>query len=816
LKHWAARAAAVVAALLLFSAGLRSQSSEIVDVSGADSPTSQSAKPPKLPFWSQTAGQGTVAFEGYYLSASGQPTISTSGVNLGLKEYLPGIGVLDTAVEGSFGDGFHTGTMFVALEQVPIFGWHWDFVGGDSEISSNLLGNTVNNISTPDISARGFNVTMRRKTRAYQVFFGNETLVGGERIAYRVQLPQRVAGVTMKQSIGERLDLGVRFLYLDTNSSVLTSESTYFLPGHVFRTSGSLAVQGSYTLSKHMKFFGETNYTRATQFVPSLAAQRPLSFFGGWAWEKDKFSVKANYVSQGVTYLPLLGSFSGDRRGPFMEGHYQVLRRLEVTGSGQEDSNNLEHNPLLPTFHSSGFSAGGSYILPWAVNFDASISTLQLTTANPAEAPFASNNRQISMDVSRGFRRHSVRFSYIAMKMNDNSALQSEHFTEGQDTFSWKHIVLRGAVRFQNSQTTDTRNTIYLRGAVQTNLKWISAYVNFEKGNDLVNQSVFSTSAYSDTVIGFNIPLRRGWNLQAEASRNNLNTILNPENVFLFPTANLGATQVPGFQQWSGYFRFGRSFRWGKTLSSSIGIDQFAAARVPLVGSIQGRVTEQALAGVLPSANVSVSLDSSRSVVTDSSGNYTFNDVAEGPHVVGLDPNQLPTDYEPGPNASVQLVVTPRQRLHSDFTVVRLVRLTGTITSPPEARLENMVIRLEGTDRYTTPDEDGDFGFYNLKEGQYTIAIDPSSIPDELMLSTPGSLQILASRDNAAAETLAFALVVKPPPVKPVRNVLQQQIHVGSAPKPAPNATPAPSSRDTHKPKKNAGGGTAPPTPNKN
>ena len=809
----------MVAALLLFSAGLRAQSSEIVDVSGGSAATSQSAAGPKLPFWSETAGQGGLAFEGYYLSASGQSAIYTAGVALSLKEYLPGIGVLDAGLEGSFGDGFHTGTMFVALEQVPLFGWHWDFVAGDAQVSSNLLGNAINNVSTPDISARGFGVTMKRKTRAYQVFYGDETLLGGQRIAYRLELPQIVAGVTMKQSIGERLNFGVRYLHLDTNPSVLTNQSTFYFPGHVFRTSDSIALQSSYTLSKAMTFFGEVSFTKATQFAPSLVAQHPLSFFAAWSWERPKFTVKANYVSQSVTYLPLLGSFSGDRRGSFLEGHYHVTRRLDLNASGEEYSNNLEGNPSLPTFHSSGISGGGSFTLPWAVSVDASISTLHLTTVNPAQPTLVSDDQQLSMDVSRGFRRHSVRFSYIEMKLNQSSVLQTQHFIEGQDTFTWKRIVLRGAVRYQNSQTSDTRNTIYVRGAIQTNLKWISAYANFEKGNDLVNSSVFSTNAYSDTVIGLSVPLRLGWSLQAEASRDNLNTALNPENVFLFPTANLGATQVPGFQQWSGYFRLGKAFRWGKAMSSSAGIDQYAAARVPLVGSIQGRVTEPALTGMLASPNVSVSLDSGRSALTDSSGNYTFSDVSEGAHVVGLDTEQLPTDYEAGPNASVQVVVTPRLRVHTDFTVVRLVRLTGRITAPPGTQIGNLVIRLASTDRYTTPDEDGDFGFYNLKEGEYTIAIDPQSIPDELMLSTPASLQVSASGDNGPLAAIEFSLVPKPPPEKPIHQMLQQKIHVGSAPKPAPNAAPAPASphgHDAHKPKKNASGTTAPPAPNKN
>jgi hypothetical protein len=804
LKHGSVHAAVAVAVLLLFSLVLRAQSDGILDVSGAGDPKSQTAGRPAPPFWPQTAGQADIAFQGYYLSGSGQPLINASGAALNIQEFLPGIGVLHAAVEGSGGNGFHTGTMFVGIEQAPIFGWHWDFLGGDSQISSDLMSNSITNIYTPDISTRGVSVAMKRKDRSYQVYYGDDTLLGGPRIPYRLTLPQKIFGATMKQDVGERWKFGVRYLHLDTNASVLTTQTNFFFPGHAFQTSDSLAFQSSYSLSKDLKLFGEMNYTKATPFASSPATQEPVSFFAGSSWETDRFSLRANYVLQSVSYLPLLGYFSGDRRGPFVEGRYRVTPNIELYGSGSAYSNNLEHNSLLPTFHSSGFSGGGSFILPWKLNASASISTLQLATMNPQQAASASSNRQINLDVNRGFGRHNLRFSHIDLNLDSNVLRQSERFTEGEDTFTWKHLVLRGAVRFQGSQSTATRNTLFFRGAIQANLRRFSAYANFEKGNDLVNRSVFSTNAYSSTVIGFSAPLFGGWNLQAEAFRNNLNTTLTPQNVFLFPTADLGATQLPGFSQWSGYFRIGKQFRWGnKEFASSSGIDQYAAARVPLVGSVQGLVMEKSLAGTRPAANVGVSLDLYRSAVTDASGHYTFSDVPEGSHVVGLDMDQLPIEYEPGPQATARVTMEPRALVRSDFSVVRLTRLVGKITAPPDRRVDSVVIRLAGTNRYTTPDEDGQFSFYNLREGPYMITIDLQTIPDDTLLSTPASLQVSTSDENESPAAIEFRLEPKPQVEKPIRQILQQQIHVGSSVQPAVNPAPA---NGTKKSKKGGSG----------
>ncbi|MGD0437836.1 MAG: hypothetical protein ABSB86_15340, partial [Bryobacteraceae bacterium] len=177
--------------------------------------------------------------------------------------------------------------------------------------------------------------------------------------------------------------------------------------------------------------------------------------------------------------------------------------------------------------------------------------------------------------------------------------------------------------------------------------------------------------------------------------------------------------------------------------------------------------------------------------LTDPSGFYSFKNVPEGPHIVGLDVDRLPTDYEPGPDSSLRVSLAPRGVVRSDFTVVRLIRLLGRIASPPDIPIDDVVIRLDGTNRYTTPDEGGNFSFYNLKEGEYSLTIDPLTIPDELKLSTPESVKVTASRQNQVLATIEFRLQLKPEPEQRIRQIPQQPIHIESAPNPAPKAAPA-------------------------
>jgi hypothetical protein len=726
----------------------------------------------------ESAGQADVAIQGYYMSGGGQPLIQTSGMAVNFKQFAEGLGLISVNLEGYGGNGFHTGNLFAALEGMPALGWHWDFMGGDFHFSSQLAENPFSNVYTPEIAARGVRIVMRRTNRTFQFFTGEDSVLEGPRIPFRLTLPQLIVGATMQQKVGERWLFGVRFLSLETNPSALTSYPTYFSPGHDFQSSRSVTFQSTYNFTEHLKFYGETGYGVVSTFSPSPVAQQPFSLLVGPSWETKKFAIHANYVRQSTSFMPLLGYFAGDRQGSYVEGHYRPVRWAEVYGSASAYANNLENNPEVPSFHSSGYSAGGSLTLPWKFNVGASLTALRLTENSPSQPVAPSNNRQISFDVSRSIKRHSLRFSLIDMKLNTNSQPQSQRFEEVQDTFTWKHLVLGGAVRLQSAQSTQSVNTLFFRGSIQANIKRISVYAYVEKGNDLVNQSVFSTSSVNTSVAGLSAPLFKGWTLGVEAFRNQLNTALNPQNIFLFSNTDQGLnTQLSAFTQSSVYFKVGKHFQWGKPLAQGSSMEQYAAAHAPLVGSVEGLVREAGLAGLQPAPNVGIILDHSRTAISDTAGRYTFSDVPEGPHDVELNIEALPADYEPGPGNTARISVEPRGIARTDFSVARLGNLAGHVAAPKDVQIENVVVRLAGTKLYTTPYEDGTFAFYNLAEGHYEVEIDVATLPEGYLLASPARVATVASNTDPAPP-IEFELKIKPPVEKRVREMLNQEIHV--------------------------------------
>jgi len=107
-----------------------------------------------------------------------------------------------------------------------------------------------------------------------------------------------------------------------------------------------------------------------------------------------------------------------------------------------------------------------------------------------------------------------------------------------------------------------------------------------------------------------------------------------------------------------------------------------------------------------------------------------------------------------------------------------LAMFSGKIVAPAGAQVENVVIRLNGTKLYTTPYQDGSFYFYNLREGDYEVLVDPQTLPDGYLLASPGSVRV-SPRSFTAPPRVEFELKPKPEAVKPVREILQQEIHIG-------------------------------------
>lgn len=713
----------------------------------------------------QSRGQAEVAFQGYYLGGGSQSLNSTTGSAFKFQDFFPKLGILSGSFEGYGAQNrLQTGENFLELRGVPWMGYRWTLTGGDFRTPASLVEFPFYNIFTPEIVARGVRIEATHQDTQYTFFAGEETLTAGPRVPYRILAPQMVIGASAVRRVGKHLHVGGRFMQFSSSPQAMADNPNLFPAGRDIGLVRTAAVQSIYTPFKRLKLYGELSRAMESKVLSSIA---------GVSWESAALTVRANYAHQGTLYFPLIGYFTGDRRGPFGEVRLRPWKPLELYGSASRYGNNLENNPDATALRSTSVSAGLNATLPWKFYVNGQLSTIGFSSQSPGVPDIASDNRQLSASLSRPIGHHSLQVNWRDLKLTMPPVAQRQRAAEIQDTYQFRRFVVGGSARLQQAAGSEQRNSVYLRGSLQGNAGRFSAFANVEYGNDLVNRTVFATNTYSTTVIGFGLRLLRDWNLQAEAFRNRLVMDLNPESIFVLEGAGAALSQnLAALDQWSLYFRLTRQFRWRGGLPGE-SLDQFAATEVPLVGTVEGVVRVRTLEGTPNASGIPITLDGRRTVITDSEGHYVFADVPEGPHEVSLSATELPADFDPGVPAKARLLVQPRHHsARADFEVLPLSAIQGKVTGPAGA-LEGIVIRLLPGNRYTTTGPDGAFAFYNVREGDYQLVQDPASLPENAQLRSEASVPA-AVRLGAALPPIEFSFDISTQS-KPIRKVLDKK-----------------------------------------
>ena len=300
--------------------------------------------------------------QGYYLGGSGQPLVQTSGIAVNTTQFVDGLGLFSVNVEGYGGDGFRTGNLFVGLQGMPSFGWHWDFMGGDFHLLSNLVENPFSNVYTPEIAARGVRIAMRRTNRTYQFFAGEDAVSEGPRIPFRLILPQRVMGATMQQKVGERWSFGVRYLNMETSPTALTQYPTYFSPGRDLPRFQQPDVSIDLRLYRAFQVLWRSGLRRTVStFTPSTVSATAVFSSLLAPRGRPKSSPSAPITcARALRTCRCSVTSRATAKARTWKGTTARSAGWISTAPLARYSNNLENNPDVPSFHSSGYSAGSS------------------------------------------------------------------------------------------------------------------------------------------------------------------------------------------------------------------------------------------------------------------------------------------------------------------------------------------------------------------------------------------------------------------------------------------------------------------------
>ena len=185
-------------------------------------------------------------------------------------------------------------------------------------------------------------------------------------------------------------------------------------------------------------------------------------------------------------------------------------------------------------------------------------------------------------------------------------------------------------------------------------------------------------------------------------------------------------------------------------------------------GTVEGFVWEVRPDSRTPAQGVTVRLDQGRIAATGTDGRFRFTDLPAGEHRVVIIAERLAVEFDPGPTMEASVVVTPGKAVGVELSVIRMAILSGRVSGPAGLALSGIVIGLSGTERKTNTDAAGNFRFAKLGEIYYTVVLDEKTLPENVVLTTPGSVTLRAGQERSAAEFhLDVRTQERPVPAKP-------------------------------------------------
>jgi hypothetical protein len=162
-------------------------------------------------------------------------------------------------------------------------------------------------------------------------------------------------------------------------------------------------------------------------------------------------------------------------------------------------------------------------------------------------------------------------------------------------------------------------------------------------------------------------------------------------------------------------------------------------------GTLAGFVQLRVLAGATGAADVWVVTDSGESARTDVDGHFEILLSAPGRRLVSIDVDRLPAGLRPGEANAVSTLIQAGQTSRVELEVVPVQTLEGMVEDTEgNPAPKGIVLRLLPKGNYTTTNESGRFVLYEAPEGNYTIQLVESSLPEGARMASPGKVPVTA------------------------------------------------------------------------
>jgi hypothetical protein len=718
-----------------------------------------------LPAIAQDAGNVRAGAESYHDTIPGE---SVNGIGLDFRQLLPFGGVASgEAILVSGGNRSTPGRAVGRVSDVPAGPLVLTGEGGDLAWKLDASPYHFADDYPAIAYMRGGGARAEGPAGSVAVFAGRNERIEGIRLPTVVFAPESLAGATAAFRAGTGLTL-------DANAIRTSNREPGINPlfgSDVPRSAESYGAGATVRLKEFWIAQGRVSYQRYEyDSMSSLPSGHFLSYVAGTVLDTERWKAQADYIRQGLNYVPLSTASVGNREGPHV-----LLQsfgsRLVASAAFSSYRNNPEDTAGLTDLHSRSAFLSATWRVTDAVSTNWMVNAQDLSSTKVGETS-RFTQRTASADVSAPTYGYT-RLKYQYQTNEQPSLSQRIHEIElEQQPPTIRGFQLVAAFRFQRE--VGGASSVLFRGGVDGAFGDVRLSLHGEWGRDLAASTVFDLNRSQTVTAALSAPLPGGLELRVEGYWNRISAAVNPESIF---ASQITQEQLFSANRRTFLVRLVRSFGWGREPVGPAG--PFSGPGRAPYGDIEGTVFRDANGNGRrdedepPIPGIAILLDDGQVARTDASGHFVFHNVVEGAHTVRLDLDVLPVAYNPPRDVSRRLQVARLVPAREDFALVPTGRIRGRVeqelSGGERVAFARAVVTILPNDFSTYTDEQGNFAFENLPPGRYRVRLEEASLPEGATVTADASPErALAGGEDLLLDPFVFLLRIEEKPVQKI------------------------------------------------
>ena len=652
------------------------------------------------------------------------------------------------------------GRGFLALTDFRYNDFIFNGLVGDSTLIFTNLPEKFSNVTYPDIYFRGFQANVLAKWGTAQIFGGKVARLEG--------LLGKTYDITDEVLYGfkgnfrpiPRLLLGTGFIRtqdeVDSADKPVTKNNNIFL------------FDSEWQVFNWMKWLTEF---RRSDFKgePGVESQNDYMLRFGPIIKTETFRLEANYRRIGTDYRFVNQATQGesDQEGYFLLAEYKPWQEITLFGNADRYHDNVsdkhDQNRTDNTRGLIGLSFFSSKYPSFYLTFD------MTDQKSRFDLPSAVNNLIYTLfsEVRYEYKDFNPYVRYRRVDYKDEIQPTNE-YNQNDITLGIRKNFKQGSIVYIEGELNQKK---YPEGANESDL---SGKIGFNYYLS-TNLSCWGEGIYSklkdreedtkrDKIEGaFGLTVQLPWDVQLYGDVR-YDKILNSQKETL---------KSQGLQ---ANLRIMKKFNWG-TREKIAGLKP--GAQTGGYGTVEGvvfndinrnGVQDKGEEGV---KDITIRLEDGSTVKTDEKGYYQFSRMEVGRHLVTLDVRRIPADYSIISPEKMWVEVKLRETARVNFQLIAAGRMEGRVINdlngngkfdPGEKGVSNVLVLLEPGNNNAYTDEDGKFTFENILPGAYKMKLDPATLPEDSVYTSPEELQFEVPVGGELKD-INFLIYVKPRPI---------------------------------------------------